>query len=59
MQRNYATQHHNFRKNTKVQVMRDGQWVDYTIPCTQKLAVEIALKAEKSFGLHNVRLANA
>jgi hypothetical protein len=59
MQRNYGTQHHNFRKNTKVQVMRDGQWVDYTIPCTQKLAVEIALKAEKSFGLHNVRLANA
>jgi hypothetical protein len=59
MQRNYTKQHHNFRKNIKVQVNRDGQWVDYTIPCTQKLAVEIALKAEKSFGLHNVRLANA
>ncbi len=59
MQRNYSKQHHNFRKDTKVQVNRDGQWVDYTIPCTQKLAVELALKAIRSFGRENVRLANA
>lgn len=56
MQRSYKTQNRNFRKNQKVQVRQDGQWRDYTIPCTMKLAIELALKAEQIYGFQNVKV---
>ena len=57
MQRNYSNQHHNFRKNTKVQIKSSEHWKDYTVPCTMKLAVELALRAESIYGVQNVRLS--
>jgi hypothetical protein len=57
MQRNYSNQHHNFRKNTKVQIKSSEHWKDYTVPCTMKLAVELALRAESIYGMQNVRLS--
>ena len=56
MQRNYRSQHLNFRKDTKVQIKSDEHWKDYTVPCTIKLAVELALRAESIYGVQNVRL---
>lgn len=58
MQKQNTTQHHNFRKNIVVQVRRDGltgEWTDFTLPVTEKLATEFALKAERLFGYANVR----
>ena len=57
MQRSYSNQHHNFRKNTKVQIKSNEHWKDYTVPCTMKLAVELALRAESIYGVQNVRLS--
>ena len=57
MQRNYRSQHLNFRKDTKVQIKSDEHWKDYTVPCTMKLAVELALRAERIYGMQNVRLS--
>jgi hypothetical protein len=57
MQRNYRSQHLNFRKDTTVQIKPDGHWKDYTVPCTMKLAVELALRAERIYGMQNVRLS--
>jgi hypothetical protein len=58
MQKQHTNQHKNFGKNNVIQVRRDGptgSWADWTKPCTQKLAVEFALKAERLFGQENVR----
>lgn len=58
MQKQFTTQHHNFRKTIVVQVRRDGslgEWTDFTLPVTEKLAVEFSLKAERLFGIPNVR----
>lgn len=49
----------NFQRNEKVQVMRDGQWVDYSKPCGSKLVVELAVKAMTIYGQQNVRIAQA
>jgi hypothetical protein len=57
MQRNYRSQHLNFRKDTTVQIKSDEHWKNYTVPCTMKLAVELALRAERIYGMQNVRLS--
>jgi hypothetical protein len=44
------------RKNSKVQVMRENGWEDFTRPTTLKTAVGFTLEAERRFGRENVRL---
>ena len=56
MQRSYKTQHHNFRKTEIVQIRENDEWRNYTLPCTLKLAIDLALKAEQIYGYTNVRI---
>jgi hypothetical protein len=56
MQRSYKNQHLNFRKNEKVQVREDGVWRDYTKACSSKLVIEFALRAERLYGIGNVKI---
>jgi hypothetical protein len=44
------------RKNSKVQVMREAGWEDFTRPTTMKTAVGFFFEAERRFGRENVRL---
>jgi hypothetical protein len=48
----------NFQKNEKVQICVDGQWQDYTKPCGSKLVIEMALRAERIYGMKNVRVVS-
>ena len=56
MQRIYKNQAKNFRQQEVVQVMRDGEWKDYTKPCGSKLVIEFTLRAERLYGIKNVRV---
>jgi hypothetical protein len=58
MQRSYKNMARNFQKNEKVQICVDGQWQDYTKPCGSKLVIEMALRAERIYGMKNVRVVS-
>jgi len=58
MQRSYKNMARNFQKNEKVQICVDGQWRDYTKPCGSKLVIQMALRAERIYGIKNVRVVN-
>jgi hypothetical protein len=58
MQRSYKNQHRNFQRNEKVQILVDSLWEDYTSPCGSKLVVEFCIRAERIYGMRNVRIVH-
>ena len=48
----------NFAKKEKVQVFKDGSWVNYSVPCGPKLVTKIACDAELIYGVGNVKIVS-
>lgn len=46
----------NFSKKEKVQVFKNGAWVDYSEPCGGKMVTKIACDAELLYGVGNVKI---
>lgn len=59
MQRLNKQHAQNFAKKEKVQIYKDGQWVDYSVPCGSKVVTKIACDAELVYGVGNVKIVNA
>ena len=56
MQKQYRNQANNFKRNWKVQVFRNNEWVDYTKPCGSKVVVDLAVRAMTIYDADKVRI---
>lgn len=58
MQRTYKKQPNSFLKDKIVQVNKGGEWQNYSLPCTSKLATDLAVMIERLYGVGNVRVVS-
>jgi hypothetical protein len=49
----------NFVKKEKVQVFKNGAWVDYSVLRGSKIVTKIACDAELIYGVGNVKIVSA